>query len=431
MTQGWGRLRVAAALLPGKLPTFAGPLLLYQALPTADYAAFEVVVVAASLLATVLAAGRPALLPYEVIECQRGDALSVMRAALGHWGWALWGLGVAALALTPSSTDADTWRWLSCLALLCVLTACLLAQACLAAVMKLRGHAGLSAFAEHGIWTTFAAAVLLAWVWNRPLGLTVLQMLALAHTAALLTLALAALRPARDPSAAPAAIARRLEPRASSLMLAQLATIAGLALTRTVFLLAGEPDLSAQSALAFRLALPVVFAAQASHVAGLGELFSSQAQRKSAAIEAAMLTILAVSVGMFALLHALQASLALPLFPIGGTFNACLALALSTTAILATRDLVGVAAVGRGSSMRRGLVFAAALPVAAALVAAVVSAARGATWALYAGMFASWATLATVSGCQIGRLVSARAKRVFWVYVAGTGVASAVLEALG
>jgi hypothetical protein len=392
-------LHTAAALLPGAFPTVVAPLLMFWVLPAAQYARLEAVAVAASLLAIAVGGGRSIRLPYDCLECGRTDALARLQRVLDRWGW-----GLLALSLLPRmgavavEQASSAWHWLPTLI---ALTAGFLTQTFIAAALKVQGRPAASAFAEHAIWHVWMVMALAAAAWPLAIGPDLLHTIAVLHTALLLALSRAVLH-GRNGAAAGEARGGLREAPAWPLMLGQFATVGGLALVRLVLLACKQPEAAAQAALAFRLALPVIFVAQAMNVAGLTELFNAAPQRKAAAIARLITRVNLFCGAWLALLLSLNAWVGSPLLAGNAGFAACLVLAVSTTALLTTRNIASAAAVADGRVWQRTAGLLAVLPLAAIGTAAV--AAGGSPVSPSGSMLAAWLVLTGVCAAQMGRL---------------------------
>jgi O-antigen/teichoic acid export membrane protein len=415
---------LAAGVLkfPGKILTLVGPLLLYRALPAAEYAAFEVAISLSSLAATVVGGGLPAALPHEHFACSGGSMLVRMRRVLNAAAGAASAVVLAAWLL--GDAGAGGHGHLPVLVILfAAATTSFLGQSFAAAYFRIHGRYGLSALVEHSIWLAAVAAVLVARPGRPSEQLAAVAWLSVVNALTVVLVANALLRRRHGPEVpglSPAEIRRIGMP----VMVAQLANLAAASVSRIVLLFGGAPAAAADVALATRLSAPVVFVSQVLYSAWIAGLFDRDPEARAKTIADAVLTINLVALGLFLAVSCIGPLAGLLALPGYALFPVTLLLGMQLTALLASGEISATAFIGTGRSAQRALHLWAGVAVVAALQVALVLLVESRPHLAVGAMLASLAVFGGISLVHIRLSVGARRFGTALLRILGAGAAS-------
>jgi O-antigen/teichoic acid export membrane protein len=414
---------LAAGVLkfPGKILTLVGPLLLYRALPAAEYAAFEVAISLSSLAATVVGGGLPAALPHEHFACSGGSMLVRMRRVLNAAAGAASAVVLAAWLL--GDAGAGGHGHLPVLVILFAAAKDWPRKLVVAAYFRIHGRYGLSALVEHSIWLAAVAAVLVARPGRPSEQLAAVAWLSVVNALTVVLVANALLRRRHGPEVpglSPAEIRRIGMP----VMVAQLANLAAASVSRIVLLFGGAPAAAADVALATRLSAPVVFVSQVLYSAWIAGLFDRDPEARAKTIADAVLTINLVALGLFLAVSCIGPLAGLLALPGYALFPVTLLLGMQLTALLASGEISATAFIGTGRSAQRALHLWAGVAVVAALQVALVLLVESRPHLAVGAMLASLAVFGGISLVHIRLSVGARRFGTALLRILGAGAAS-------
>lgn len=299
--------------LPGKSLTLLGPLVLYQNLGLHQYAVYEASFAIASILAILMSGGLAAALPYDVLDQKSSTVWQAMRRRFTVF-FSLLLILILLISCTLAFDMKVQMNELRLQLVLMLLMACgTLGQIFVSAALRLRHKYFYSAISEHSGW--LAAILALPIVCLHPDRAIQTLMLAQVLNLVFIGATLRSLPPAlhRDDGqvrpmghGSPIDYLDRICP---PFLRSQLSILLIIAAGRSIYLLAGHATAAAYSALAFRLAAPMMFFYQTLYAAGIHHLFNSDPHTTDKA-RSRIIVFLAVSsifsclaVGLFSLLH--------------------------------------------------------------------------------------------------------------------------------